>query len=120
MVNSVRSFMASWVALLRTRVEILSLELEEQREWMEHLMILTVAAIFCVCFGMLLLTLFVVVLFWENYRLWVLGGFALLYLGGGLGLVMSLRKKSRNRPRIFSTTATELAKDHSYLQPGHP
>ena len=120
MVNSVRSFMASWVALLRTRLEILSLEIEEQREWMEHIVLLTIASLFCVSFGLLLLTLFVVVLFWENYRLWVLGGFALLYLGGGLALVLSLRRKSRNRPRIFSTTTTELAKDHSCLQPGHP
>ena len=119
-INSIRSFMASWVALLRTRIEIVSLELEEQREWMEQMIMMAVAALFCLSLGMLLLTLFVVVLFWEDYRLWVLGGFALFYLGGGVALFLALRKKSKNKPRIFSTSASELAKDHSYLQPGHP
>lgn len=112
--------MASWVALLRTRVEIISLELEEQREWMEQMVLMAVAALFCLSLGLLLFTLFVVVLFWESHRLWVLGGFALLYLGAGLGLFIALRKKSRLKPKIFSATAAELSKDHSHLQPGHP
>ena len=120
-VESVRSFLASWVAVVKTRVEIISVEIEEQREWLLHLILMAVAALFCISLGLILLTLFVVVLFWEtDGRLWVLGGFAALYLVGGLVLWLSLRKKIKSKPRIFSTTAAELSKDYTTLQPKTP
>ena len=119
--ESVRSFLASWVAVVKTRVEIISVEIEEQREWLLHLILMAVAALFCISLGLILLTLFVVVLFWEtDGRLWVLGGFAALYLVGGLVLWLSLRKKIKSKPRIFSTTAAELSKDYTTLQPKTP
>jgi uncharacterized membrane protein YqjE len=121
-VDSIRSFMASWVAVLKTRVEIVSTEIEEQREWLEKIVLLAVAALFCVSLGVILLTLFVVVLFWDNYtyRLWVLGGFAALYLGGGLAFWLWLRQRMKTKPRIFSATAAELGKDYAALQPRTP
>ena len=49
------------------------------------ILILGAAAFFCLAVGVLLVTLFVVVIFWEtDYRLAVLGGFALLYLAVGI------------------------------------
>jgi uncharacterized membrane protein YqjE len=120
-VDSIRSFMASWVAVIKTRVEIVSLEIEEQREWMQQIVLLAVGALFCVSLGMILLTLLVVVAFWDTQgRLWVIGGFALLYLGGGTGLGLYLRHKLKSKPRIFSATAGELGKDYASLQPRAP
>lgn len=119
-VDTIRSFLASGVALIQNRVEIISLEIEEQREWLEQLVIMAVGAMFCLSLGLLLLTLFIVVLFWENYRLWVLGGFSLLYLGGGIVLFLMLRNKAKSKPKFFATTAAELSKDHAHLQPGNP
>ena len=121
LMDSVRSFLASWVAVVKNRVEIISVEIEEQREWLEHLILMAVGALFCISLGLILLTLFIVVLFWETEgRLWVLGGFAVLYLLGGLMLWLALRKKMKAKPRIFSTTAAELGKDYSALQPKTP
>ena len=120
-VDTVRSFLASWVAVVKTRVEIISLELEEQREWLEHLILMALAALFCISLGLILLTLFVVVLFWEtDGRMWVLGGFAVLYLGGGIGLWMALRAKMKSKPKLFASTAAELGKDYAALQPRTP
>src|SRR5688572_7039002 len=120
-VETMRSFMASWVAVVKTRVEIISVEIEEQREWLLHLILMAVAALFCISLGLIMLTLFVVVYFWEtDARLPVLGGFATLYLVGGVVLWLSLRKKIKSKPRIFSTTATELTKDYASLQPKTP
>lgn len=121
MIDSVRSILASWVAIVKTRVELVSLELEEQREWMQQIVLLAVAAIFGVSLGMVLLTLFVVVLFWDTEgRLWVLGSFTLLYLGGGVALGLMLRHKLKTKPRIFASTASELGRDYSSLQPRTP
>ncbi|MGV3772360.1 MAG: phage holin family protein [Verrucomicrobiales bacterium] len=118
--HSARSLMATWVAILRTRVEIISTELEEQREWLEQLVIYGVASLFLLSFGLLLLTLFVVMCFWESHRLLVLGIFSGLYLLGGFGAVLAFRSKVRNKPKLFAATADELAKDHAYLQPENP
>ena len=118
--DTIRSFFASWVAIAKTRVEIISLEIEEQREWLERLLLLAIAAVFCLSLGIILLTLFIVVLFWDKHPLIVLGGFTVLYLGAGVGLGLALRQKVKNKPRIFSTTAAELGKDYSALQPRAP
>jgi len=118
--DAIRSFLASWVALAQTRVELLSLEIEEQREWLEYILIRSLAALFFISLGLVLLTLFVVMCFWESYRLWVLGSFALIYLGAGIGLALVLRSKARTRPKLFENTAAELGKDNSHLQPGRP
>src|SRR6185369_7593748 len=67
MTDSIRSFLASWVAVIKTRVEIISVEIEEQREWIEQLLLLAVAAAFCLAVGMILFTFFFVVLFWESH-----------------------------------------------------
>jgi len=118
--DSIRSFLASWVAVIKTRVEIISVEIEEQREWMEQLLLLAVAAAFCLSMGLILLTLFVVVLFWESHPLVVLGAFTIVYLGGGIALWLTLRQKIRSKPRIFSATSAELGKDYTALQPRTP
>src|SRR5437764_103417 len=97
--ESIRSFLASWIAVIKTRVEIISVEIEEQREWIEQLLLLAVGAAFCMSMGMILLTLFVVVLFWDKHPLAVLGAFTVLYLAVGLVLWLSLQHKIKTKPQ---------------------
>jgi len=111
-----RNYLATWVEVLRTRLELFSTEWQEEFQRLEQILILAAATVLCLTFGLLLVTLFVVVAFWEtNYRLPVLGAFAVLYLvaGGVVGLIM--RRKSRSKPKIFSATLAELAKDYRHL-----
>jgi uncharacterized membrane protein YqjE len=113
--ESMRASLSTWVALLKTRVEIISTELEEARHRLEQMLFLAVGGIFFLSFGLLLLTFFVITLFWETkYRLHVLGGFSLLFLGLGIAAVMGLRKFAK-QPRLFATTAAELDKDFKSL-----
>jgi uncharacterized membrane protein YqjE len=119
-IDSIRLFLASWIAVIRTRVDILSLEIEEQREWIEQLVLLAVASLFCISLGLILLTMLIVVAFWETHRLWVLGAFSFLYLAGGVALWLSLRGKMKSKPRMFASTASELEKDFAALNPRAP
>jgi len=118
LMQSVRACLALWVALLKTRIEIISTELEEAKLHFEEMVLLAVVSIFCLSFGLLLLTLFVVVLFWETYRWQVLGGFALLYLVAGFGAALALRKKIKSKPKLFAITVEELGKDYAHLTAG--
>ncbi len=115
--DSIRTTVATTAKLIRTRLEIISTELEEQREWMQNLLLLAVAGLFCVCMGLVMLTLFVVALFWESHPVAVLGGFAGLYLAVGAWAVIAFRGKLHSRPKLFQITTEELAKDEAQLTP---
>ena len=107
--------LATFVEILHTRIEIVTTELEEAGADTRQLAIHALVALFFIAMGLLLATLFVVVLFWETRRLAVLGGFALLYLGIGAGTALLVRRRLKNRPRLFSTTLSELDKDRRSL-----
>jgi len=115
LLEGLRACVSTWVALLKTRVELIGTELEEQREWLEQLVILTVTSLFCLSFGVVFLTLFITMIVADKYRVYVVGGFALVYLAAGLWALMTVRKKAKNKPKLFSTTVAELAKDHEGL-----
>jgi len=116
LLQSLKGYLATWVELLRTRLDLFSTELQEERERVEQIFVLAAASALCLAFGLLLVTLLVVVAFWETpYRLAVLGGFALLYLAAGTVVAVVARRKCRNRPKLFSATLTELAKDYRHL-----
>lgn len=107
--------MATLLEILQTRVEIVATEFEEERLRLRELVVFGILTLFFVGVGFTLLTLFVVVLYWDSHRIAVLGVVAFLYLGlGGLtGVILYRRLKSR--PRLFAATLSELAKDRDQL-----
>jgi uncharacterized membrane protein YqjE len=115
--DSIRTTLATTAKLVRTRLDIISNELEEQREWLQNLIIFGMAGLFFVSLGLVLVTLFVVALFWETHRVAVLGGFSALYLGLGIWAIISFKTMLHKRPKLFATTNEELAKDEAQLTP---
>jgi uncharacterized membrane protein YqjE len=114
---SLQRLLATLLEILQTRAEIVATEFEEERERIRELIVLGFVALFFVNLGVVLLTLFIVMLFWDTHRLYVLGGFAVLYLGLGLMAVTVLHRRHRSRPRLFATTLAELSKDRDQLTP---
>lgn len=113
--ESFKALLATGARALKTRLELVSNELEEERERLEQIVLLAVGAFFCIALGLLLFTLFVIVLFWDTpYRLAVLGGFAVLYLAIGFLSAWTTLKKIKNKPPLFASTLEELRKDHEF------
>src|SRR5574337_66744 len=83
-----RTFLATFVGLIHTRLDLISTELEEERERLKEIVLLGAISFFCLSLGIVLLTLFFVVIFLDTYAFYVLGGFVLLYLG--LGVIVGL------------------------------
>jgi uncharacterized membrane protein YqjE len=73
--DSIRIALGTTARMIRTRLEIISTEIEEQREWLQNLVILAVTGLFCISMGLVMVTLFVVALFWESHPVAVLGVF---------------------------------------------
>lgn len=116
-VESFKALLLTFVSSLYTRLEIATTELEEERERLEQLVLLGVAAVFCLCMGVLLVSLLLIALAWDTpYRMLVFSGVTALYLIAGICLGLILRAKVKSKPRLFGTTLSELAKDYESLR----
>jgi uncharacterized membrane protein YqjE len=115
LLTSLQRLMETLLEILQTRVEIVATEFEEERVRLRELVVFGILTLFFVGVGLTLLTLFIVVLYWDSHRVAVLGGVAFLYLGlGGLTGII-LYRRLRSRPRLFAATLSELTKDRDQL-----
>jgi len=115
-IESLRAVSATVLDLLRIRVELISIEWQEEQERGKEVLVLAVVAALLLALGLLVLTLFVIVLFWDSYRLPAIAAVALLYIGGGVYSLLSMRQKMRNRPPPFSATLQEFSEDLQTLR----
>ncbi len=113
--ESAKTLLSTLLGILHTRGELLATELEEERVRLEQRVLLGLAGLLCLAFGLLFLTLWLVVAAGENHRLAALGGAAIFYLVLGVGVLLRLRHAVRSKPRLFETSLAELAKDRSGL-----
>ncbi|MDO9372671.1 MAG: phage holin family protein [Gammaproteobacteria bacterium] len=113
--NSVKALAATLLAIGRTRLELLSTEIEEERLRISSMLVWTLVALFCTGLGVMLATLFVVVFFWDTHRLLALGIPALLFLFVAALACAVVIGKGRAKPRPFAASLAELSKDHERL-----
>ena len=104
------------LAALQNRGELFLLELEEEKT---NLIELFIWALIVGLMGLMFLaslTVFVIVLFPEELRLYAVGGFCLLYLAGTILALLNLRSLLKKSPPPFSGTIGEIKKDSACLE----
>ena len=116
LMGSVKRLTSSLVAILATRLELLANELQEERLRLTQMFLLTLFALFCFGMGLLLLTVFIVVLFWDDHRLLVLGSLTFVFFAAGTTVALALRAKARAGSALFSVSLAELEKDRQALR----
>ncbi len=115
--ESLKNLGSSFVSLLGTRLALLCTELEEEREHAIKFIGLAVMAVLFLLLGLVVLSFFVVVLFWESsFRLHAIGMMALIYLIISLIAGWKAREILDARPRFLDSTLTELEKDCDTLR----
>ncbi|MEO6975689.1 MAG: phage holin family protein [Gallionella sp.] len=118
LMDSVKRLASTLIAIVSTRLELLANELQEERLRLMQMFFLSLFALFCFGMGVLLLTIFITVLFWDEHRLAVLGGLCILFFVLGILMAMLLRNKAQAKPKLFSASLAELARDREQLEPG--
>jgi uncharacterized membrane protein YqjE len=111
LLDSLRRLASTAVAILHTRVELLAKEFERERTRIARLLLLGVLALFFFALGVITLTIFIIVLFWDSQRLVAIGFLTLVYLGIAAGLVFCAKAEAARSTRPFSATVAELKKD---------
>jgi uncharacterized membrane protein YqjE len=109
--ESLTSFASTLVAIIHTRVELLSTDVEHTKAQAISLLVLALAAFFFIGIGVVLVTILLVVAFWDTHRLLVLGSLAGFFLVEGLTVGAIVAHKARSRPRPFAASLAELYKD---------
>lgn len=114
--TSVKTLLGTLLSMAQTRLELLANELEEERLRLIRLLFYSLLMLFFFCLGVTLLTLLVIVVFWDTNRLLALGLATAAYLGIAVWLAIQVVHHVRHKPRLFSVSLAELAKDHAALE----
>ena len=115
--DTLTALAASLLGMARTRLELLSADVDEARaQWTACLAWLLVALF---CLGMsVALWVALIVLAFESHRLLALGLLAGLFLLLGLASGVTLRYRVRRRPKLFAASLAELSRDRQQLGGG--
>ena len=113
--QSLRNLAATLVALLQTRLELLVTELEEERLRLLQLLLWAAGALFFLGIGILLLTVLLVAVFWDSYRITAIVVLAGIFFAAGIGMAIGVRNRMHVRSRLFSASLDELARDKDQL-----
>lgn len=117
--ESLKRVAGSLLAIVHTRLEMLSGEMEEERLRVVQMLLYGSIVFFLFGVAAVLLTAMVVVVFWDSYRLPILAGFAGMYLIAGMVALSILRRLAREKSKLFSASLAELDEDLDQLAPRH-
>lgn len=115
LLHALRALLATLLATVRTRGELLQTELEEERLRVAGIALFAGAAAFFLLLGALLLSFFLVLLFWDSNRLLAAGLLTLVYLSLGVVCALIARQRSRVKSKLFSASLGVLVKDGERL-----
>ena len=114
--HSIKTALAVLTSILHTRLELFATELEEERERLKQTLVLTLLLIFGLSLGFILLTIFLVALFWDKGWIAAIGCLSAVYLGVGAVAALKLRSTFLTRSGLFSATLAQLGKDRDQMR----
>lgn len=120
LLGSTRQVLAALLEIGHTRLQLASVELEEERLRVAELLLYAAAALFFLGIGLVFAALLLVLLYWNSQRELVLGGVTAVFLVVGVGLATAWRRKAGHKPKLLAATIVELRRDGDALQAGMP
>jgi len=114
--NSFRMLGDSLLATVQDRLELFSVELQEEKFRLILTFIWISAAVFTAMMAVAFASLTLVYLFWESARLAVLGGLTLFYAGALVAIIIAFRHYIARQPQPFSATRQEIGKDRTCIR----
>lgn len=115
-VGDVRGLASTGVRAVRTRLELASIELSEEKAWLVRFILVAVAALYLITFGLLLGICALTLWASEENRPAILGGFTAVFLVVGIGCAVYIWLQSRKRHPILKETIAVLKGDEQALR----
>lgn len=114
--DSIARLGASLIETIHTRLELASVEIEEEFGRYGSYFIWSLLGLFCGVVTILLLILLVLILFWDNHRELALLALISLFGLATLAIVIYLKTMIKNKPRLLAATLGELQSDLQTLR----
>jgi uncharacterized membrane protein YqjE len=113
---SLRQLGDGLLGTVQDRIELIAVELQEEKFRLIQTFIWISAAIFTGIMTLAFASLTLVYLFWSSARLMVLGGLTCAYLGGFMAIVWGFRRFIAKQPRPFAVSRQELTEDRACIR----
>lgn len=114
---SVRGLAATVLELFQVRLELLSVEAQEEVLRIGALLAYGAVAVTLLGLGLCFLAILLTVALWDSHRLLPLAVFALLFLALGAWAAYQARQRLLSQSRLFSASVDELKRDLEVLRP---
>ena len=115
-VGDLKGLATTGVRALRTRLELLAIEVKEEKAWAVRFIVVAITALYLLTFGLLLGILALVLFAAEENRPAILAICAGAFLAFGVGAGAWLYSKSKSRHPLFQETIAVLKGDEQGLR----
>lgn len=116
LIDSVLKLGESLIGTVHDRIELLSVEVQEEKLRLIRLFVAISAALFAGMMAVTFASITLVYLFWESARLIVLVALTVVYTGAAIAIVTGVRRSLARQPKPFAGTLGELKEDRTWLQ----
>jgi uncharacterized membrane protein YqjE len=115
LLSSIKNLAATGASIAQTRLELLSVDVQIARAKFISLLVMIVCALFFLFFGLVMLSLLIVIYSWESDRMLALSLLTSGFIAIGLILAILIMRSLRTMPKLFEASIAELAKDREEL-----
>jgi uncharacterized membrane protein YqjE len=114
--GSLRSLGDGLLASVQDRLQLFTVELQEEKFRLIQTFIWISAAVFTGMMAITFASLTLVYLFWDSARLAVLGGLTVLYAGALVVIIIAFRRYRARQPNPFAATLHEIGEDRACIR----
>jgi uncharacterized membrane protein YqjE len=115
LLSSIKNLAATGASIAQTRLELLSVDVQIARAKFISVLVMIVCALFFLFFGLVMLSLLIVIYSWESDRMLALSLLTSGFITIGLILAILIVRSLRTMPKLFEASIAELAKDREEL-----
>lgn len=115
LLSSIKNLAATGASIAQTRLELLSVDVQIARSKFISLLVKIICALFFLFFGLVMLSLLIVIYSWESDRMLALSLLTSGFIAIGLILAILIMRSLRTMPKLFEASIAELAKDREEL-----
>jgi uncharacterized membrane protein YqjE len=114
--SPLRRIFSSVFAILQTRLELIGIELAEEKERLLAVLFLGLAAMMLATMALIALTALVAIAFWDTYRWQSLAGITAVYAIAAIICALKARSGLHSSPMVFEATLAEFEKDREIFR----
>jgi uncharacterized membrane protein YqjE len=115
LLGSVRVLADNLLGSVHDRLELISVELQEEKQRLIQIFVWISAAIFTGMMAIAFASFTIVFLFWENARVPALVGVTLVYAAAAIGIAIGFKRMIGKQPGPFAASLQELKNDRACI-----